>query len=406
MKTKVAIIGTVGLPAKYGGFETLAAQLVAHLGTEYDLTVYCSGRQYPKATRQRQAGHARLRYIPLQANGIQSVLYDAISIFTALFYADVLLVLGVAGAWTFPWIKLFTSKKIVVSIDGIEWKRDKWHQTAKWFLAFSEWLAVRYSHIDISDNESIQDYTAKRYGTLSRIVEYGADHVRPGAPTTADKAHYPFLCYPYAIKVCRIEPENNVDMVLEAFSQLPMHKLVLIGNWANSSFGKELRNRYAAFPNLYLLDPIYDQLQLDVLRSNATVYVHGHAAGGTNPSLIEAMYLGLPVIAFGVSYNRTTTEGKAIYFNCAATLKAHIETIPLQQFLQQAQVMRSIAQRRYTWKVVTDRFRSLLQEVLQPTSKSLVPAGLADAGAVLQAAQATHLQQSRVFFEKSNSAHP
>lgn len=363
MKTRVAIIGTVGLPAQYGGFETLAAQLVAHLGEELDIVVYCSGTSFPKEARSSHYGKARLHYLPLPANGAASVLYDTWSLLHAAFRADVLLVLGVAGAWCFPLIRYFSRAKIIVSIDGIEWRRAKWNLPAKLFLAWSEKMAVRHAHIDISDNEAIQDYTAQRYGCLSRMVEYGADHVQSGTPTQADKARFPFLRDAYAIKVCRIEPENNVEMVLEAFAKLPRHKLVLIGNWNASAFGRNLRLRYGNLSHIYLLDPIYDQQMLDILRSHAQVYIHGHSAGGTNPSLIEAMCHGLPVIAYGVSYNRSTTEGKALYFDNAASLEALIRQTPLASLYAQRATMREIAVRRYTWRRIAAHYQALIAEV-------------------------------------------
>ncbi len=120
-KTKLAIIGSVGLPAAYGGFETLTEHLVNNLNTDYDITVYCSGKKYKKDQRQKYYKNARLKYIPLEANGVHSILYDTISIIHSLFYADVLLILGVPGAWILPFVKFFTKKKIIISIDGIEW---------------------------------------------------------------------------------------------------------------------------------------------------------------------------------------------------------------------------------------------------------------------------------------------
>ena len=116
-KKKIAIIGTVGLPAKYGGFETLADHLIRQIGEEYDICVYCSGKRYDKQERKAMHGNARLKYIPLDANGIQSIPYDSISILDSLRYADVLLILGVAGAWLLPFLRLFTRKKIIISID-------------------------------------------------------------------------------------------------------------------------------------------------------------------------------------------------------------------------------------------------------------------------------------------------
>lgn len=400
-KKKLAIIGTVGLPAKYGGFETLAEHLVKNLNEEYDLTVYCSGKKYPKEQRVATYQNARMKYIPLDANGIQSIPYDTLSILHALFFADVLLILGVAGAWILPFVKLFTNKKIIISIDGIEWKRDKWNLIAKWYLWWAEKMAVKYSHIDISDNESIQDYTALRYGSLSRIIEYGADHTLKVSPTHADKEEFTFLKRPYAFKVCRIEPENNVHEVLKAFSELPKHTLVMVGNWNNSEYGKGLKEAYTSFPNLILLDPIYNQRKLDVIRGNAIVYVHGHSAGGTNPSLVEAMYLGLPVIAYGVSYNKTTTENKALYFSNAAELKALIETVNIKQLHEFGLRMKEVADRRYTWSFIAHKYDRLVQEALQPEKKASVKPSLAGLSErILQQHQAAHLRYPSLFFEK------
>jgi len=363
---KVAIIGTVGLPACYGGFETLTAYLVKHLHHTHQLTVYCSGKKYPKAERRSHYESARLVYLPFQANGAQSVVYDCLSILHALFFADVLLILGVPGAIMLPFVKWFTNKKIIVSIDGIEWRRDKWNRYAKWFLRWSENLAVKYSHADISDNDAIQNYTARAYSTRSRVIEYGGDHARRQPITDEYRAQYPFLATPYAFKVCRIEPENNVHLVLAAFAELPSYPFVLIGNWQNSAYGRELKAEYGHYPNLHLLDPIYEQTRLDVLRSNCCVYVHGHSAGGTNPSLVEAMSLGLPVLAFDVSFNKATTEQKAVYFSHKEDLKAHITTTHVGTWLALGEQMQGIAERRYNWAVIAKKYNYLINKVLRP----------------------------------------
>ncbi|RZK31862.1 MAG: DUF1972 domain-containing protein [Hymenobacter sp.] len=357
---KVAIIGTVGLPACYGGFETLTAYLVKHLHHEHELTVYCSGKKYPKAERRSHYESARLVYLPLQANGAQSILYDCWSILHALFFADVLLILGVPGGILLPFVRWFTNKKIIISIDGIEWRRDKWNRYAKWFLRWSENLAVKFSHADISDNDAIQNYTARAYSTRSRVIEYGGDHARPQPITEAHCEKYSFLAQPYAFKVCRIEPENNVHLVLGAFAELPGYPFVLVGNWNNSAYGRQLRAEYSGCANLHLLDPIYDQAQLDVLRSNCYVYVHGHSAGGTNPSLVEAMSLGLPVLAFDVSFNKATTEHKALYFSDKAELKKHINATHIGTWKDLGKEMQAIAGRRYNWAVIARKYNYLI----------------------------------------------
>lgn len=400
-KQKVAIIGTVGLPSNYGGFETLADHLVGNMGGDYELTVYCSGKRYPKQERKSFYKGARLRYIPFDANGVQSILYDTLSIIHALRFADVLLILGVAGAWILPLARLFTNKKIIISIDGIEWKRDKWNTIARCYLWWAERIAVQYSHIDISDNESIQDYTALRYGSLSRIIEYGGDHTLRVQPTEADKVQYPFLRKPYAFKVCRIEPENNVHEVLQAFAELPKHTFVIVGNWNKSSYGTALRERYKVYDNIIMIDPIYNQRMLDVLRGNALVYIHGHSAGGTNPSLVEAMYLGLPVIAYHVSYNKVTTERSALYFDNADKLKEIIQNASVAQLKTLGQTMKAIADRRYTWKLISRKYAYLIQEALRikdkvpvlPQVTNVDKLALLDLGAA-------HLKHSNLFYEK------
>lgn len=400
-KKKLAIIGTVGLPAKYGGFETLADHLVTHLSKDHDITVYCSKKKYTEEERISEYKGAKLKYINLDANGVQSIPYDTISILHALFTSDVLLVLGVAGAWILPFVRFFTNKKIIISIDGIEWKREKWSLPAKLYLRWAEKMAVRYSHIDISDNESIQDYTALRYGTVSRVIEYGADHTMKVVPTTEDEKKYPFLVEDYAFKVCRIEPENNVHIVLEAFKKMATKKLVMVGNWDLSNYGQKLKAQYGQVSNITLFDPIYDQRSIDLLRSNAAIYIHGHSAGGTNPSIVEAMYLGLPILAYGVSYNRTTTEDKAIYFKTEEDLIAKLLNTDINTLKSLGIEMKSIAERRYIWSLVTNKYRGLiLESFIKKKKQEIVPKASKIKDEYLESLDLKHLKTTKLIFEK------
>lgn len=358
MNNKIAIIGTAGVPANYGGFETLAHHLVdnSELLEEQDLMVYCSTHNYPKSERKPFFKNAELIHVPLKANGIQSIPYDIISIIHSCFVAQSLLILGVSGCIILPIIRMFTNKKIIINIDGLEWKRDKWNKYAKSFLKFSESLAVKHADIIITDNAAIQDYVFEEYGIKSELIEYGADHVIKVENDKSYFAQFPFLKEEYAFKVCRIEPENNVDLILESFRQSLSTPLVIVGNWNNSEYGKKLRSEFSNNENLFLLDPIYDPFLLNLLRSNATLYVHGHSAGGTNPSLVEAMYLSLPIIAFDVSYNRETTENKAKYFSSNEELIEILNSISSQEKEMIAEAMKEVAERRYRWEVVAKKY--------------------------------------------------
>lgn len=401
MKNNIAIIGTVGLPAKYGGFETLAEHLVSNLSNEYNFTVYCSKKKYTKQERITNYKGAKLEYINLEANGVQSILYDTISILKSLRNNDILLILGVAGAWILPFIKWFTNKKIIISIDGIEWKRDKWSRMAKLYLWWAEKIAVKYSHYDISDNESIQDYTGLRYGTLSKVIEYGADHTLKVEPNDEDCSKYQFLKQDYAVKVCRIEPENNVHLVLEAFAKIKNITLVIIGNWSNSEYGMALKSKYQSYKNIQIFDPIYNQREIDLLRGNAILYVHGHSAGGTNPSLVEAMYLALPVISFRVSYNRTTTENQAIYFSNTEELIKILQNISVNELLNISKNLKAIANRRYTWNLVAQKYSQLFHEAMALEEKGAVLHQLEKMDAkFLEENQMAHLKNTNTFFEK------
>jgi UDP-N-acetylmuramyl pentapeptide phosphotransferase/UDP-N-acetylglucosamine-1-phosphate transferase/glycosyltransferase involved in cell wall biosynthesis len=366
----ISVLGTVGIPASYGGFETLVENLArAHRSEKLPsrLVVYCSAKNYVKRPRSHLG--AELRYLGLSANGMSSVLYDIVSLFSAVRRgSDVLLLLGVSGAIALPLVRLVSKARIVTNIDGVEWKREKWKGLSKWFLQVSELAAVRFSHEVIADNAGIADHVHERYGRHCRVIAYGGDHAihvmaRPyeGEPLPAR----------YALALCRIEPENNAAMILEAFARKPGMPLVFVGNWKNSSFGQALKQRYSQVPHLYLLDPIYDLGILRTIRGNASLYVHGHSAGGTNPSLVEIMHFGLPVMAYDCIFNRYATEGKALFFKDGNELRTGVESLTTVVVEAVGTEMMRIAQQRYTWETIArDYFEVLGEAESEPMSIS------------------------------------
>ncbi len=353
----VAVIGTVGLPPVYGGFETLTAQMVTHLQGQGEFLVYCSSKSYPVRLADYQG--AKLVYIPLKANGIQSIPYDILSIMHAIRSSDVLLILGVSGCIILPFVRPFSKKKIIAHIDGLEWKRAKWNAFAKVFLRFSEKMAVRYADEVISDNAAIQNYVTQIYGRKSHLIAYGGDHAQRNSEIKAYLAEYPFLAKPYAFGICRIEPENNVHLILEAFATGSPMPFVMVGNWNNSEYGRNLKVTYGPQTGITLIDAIYDQQRLDALRSNCTCYIHGHSAGGTNPSLVEAMWLGLPIIAFDVDYNRETTGNKALYYSTVGELCKIMATVEKCDLKGLGDTMHAIADDRYRWSKISQQYASL-----------------------------------------------
>jgi glycosyltransferase involved in cell wall biosynthesis len=352
---KICVIGTVGVPASYGGFETLVDRLIDSSSAEF--YVYCSAKHYPDGVPEYKG--AKLIYIPLNANGVASIFYDIFSMIHALFNGHKnFLVLGVSGAVFFPIVRLFPDIRLVTNIDGIEWQRDKWKGLAKIFLSFSEYFAVKFSTTVVSDNSAITEYAFKRYKRMCETIAYGGDHaVRAemlGVVSGENKFH---IDHYYALSICRIEPENNVHVILEAFSITGLH-LVFIGNWESSDYGRSLYRRYKDNKNIVLLKPIYCLDVLHGYRVSCSVYIHGHSAGGTNPSLVEMMHFAKPIVAYDCSFNKATMEDKGNYFSCVDGL---IKLLGKNTVLDDGVVLREIAQRRYTWDIVRTKYVELFK---------------------------------------------
>lgn len=350
--SNTAIIGTVGVPASYGGFETLVENLIETEKVNY--IVYCSSKNYPKKISTYK--NAKLVYIPLSANGISSVIYDAFSILHAIVFRKVntLLILGVSGCFILPIIKKISSVKIITNIDGVEWRRDKWGRFAKKFLKWSEKIAVKNSDIVISDNKEIANYVCSEYMVNSQVIAYGGDHSLVFETKRCNDVENSES--KYALALCRIEPENNVHVILESFSKVTK-KLKFIGNWGSSDYGRSLKKKYSKYNNIEIIDPIYDVEQLNIIRSGCEFYVHGHSAGGTNPSLVEMMFFAKPIICFDCKYNRYTTFEQACYFRDLKDLIIKIES-PKER--TQGVKLKSLAEKHYTWNRIREQYEQLL----------------------------------------------
>lgn len=360
---KIAILGIVGVPGRYGGFETLAeniARFHSDINSPVELTIWCSSKDQSESPTEFE--NSKLRYVPLSANGVESILYDTISLFQAVISKnDKILLLGVSGALMLPLIRLFSNVRIITNIDGIEWKREKWSTFPRLFLRFSEWAAVRFSHDVIADNEAIAEYVRLVYGIECKVIAYGGDHAIDTSNLKERVKIVKGLPSDYALSICRIEPENNIHIILDAISETNQ-SLVFIGNWNNSKYGWDLREKYADQKNLYLLDPIYDHSSLFQIRKNAAFYIHGHSAGGTNPSLVEMMHFGIPIFAFDCEFNKYTTEGKANYFADASELKREIVSLNFQEKYKTGAIMKEIASKRFTWDIIGTEYFELFEK--------------------------------------------
>ena len=231
---------------------------------------------------------------------------------------------------------------------------------AKVFLKLSESIAVRYSHIVISDNKAIFEYIKNTYSITSLLIPYGGDQVLIKSKNNDVDVDllkfYNLSIKKYAITVCRIEPENNIELIIDSFKNFNKLKLVVVGNWSNSNYGKNLYNKFKNIKNLLLLDSIYDQFKINKLRENCYIYVHGHSAGGTNPSLVEAMNMNLAILAFDCSFNRETTNSMALFFDSADSLVVHLSKLTDIVVNDLGIVMGAMAKERYTWARISSMY--------------------------------------------------
>lgn len=350
---KISIIGTVGVPACYGGFESLVENILDYTPEDVEYTVFCTSQKYENKLETYKG--AKLKYLDLNANGKESIMYDFMSMKMSL-DADIMLILGVSGCMFLPFIRKKFKGRIITNIDGLEWKRDKWNFLARLLLHYSEKMAVKYSDIVIGDNKGIIDYVKEAYDKDSVLIAYGGDHVSKIEDDSLYEK-YPFCKNPYSVTVCRIEPENNIHVILEAFSKMPEKQLVMVGNWENGEYGSRLREKYSKFSNIHMLDPIYESHTINWIRSNAAIYVHGHSAGGTNPSLVEAMNFGLPILAFDCVYNRETTMNECVYWKNSEDIQYFFQSIPDLDSI--ASKMQDIGKKLYSWEKIAEQYNSL-----------------------------------------------
>lgn len=354
---RVGIVGTVGVPARYGGFETLTEQLAIHIAPdEAELVIYCQRSAYPEVVNvvdKKFAGHKRV-FVPMRANGPASMLHDVLAMLHAaiIVQVDVLLVLGYSGAWAMPLLKFLRPRmSIITNIDGMEWRRDKFGAKTKRVLRLFESLAIRHSSRVIVDNAALVPILRSIYPDLNPLlIAYGGDHTLVTAGVMPVNIQDPFY-----LSIARIEPENNCHLILAAFEAADNSTLVFVGNWNSSKYGCDLKEKYSGNNKIHMLDPIYQQSVLAALRTRALAYVHGHSVGGTNPSLVEALFHTNRVLAFDCPFNRSTLDNHGCYFSNALQLKdilngSHGNNIP-------AEKLQGLRQ-RYRWKAIAQNYMS------------------------------------------------
>ena len=367
-KKKVVLIGTNGVPAHYGGIETLAEYLTRDLNEDYVLYCYCS--KTPKEKQLESYHNTKLIYVPLKANGWQSIFYDGWTILRSLCKHDVLVILG-CSCPPAMWLKVLFRKPIV--LNAIGGKETEKVRGAKLFgkveVAIKKWMEgiqAHYADYVIIDNAANVELFEKKHHVKALLAEYGGDHAQSEPVTPEMREKYPFLNGKYDVTVSRAQEDMNIHMVIDAYKQVPERTVVIVSNWQKSEYGQKLYGENAGkYANIILLNAIYDQKELNTIRSNAALYLHTHSMCGTAPSLVEAMYLSLPVICFKVPTNLETTEHKSLYFETVPELVKTLKGLDDSTVEKLKSDLHEIALRRYNWKRISGIYKDCIDKCIE-----------------------------------------
>ncbi len=357
---RIAILGSRGFPSTYGGYETLVRYLVEDWTKRgIEVTVYCRDR--PAGKRAWTHDGVRCRWTP----GIESVSASTLSFgltnhLDASFRDfDAALVVNVANGYFLPFLNM-RNIPVAINTDGIEWERGKWGTVARKVFRNGAVASARFADVLIADSVVIAEIWRDTFGVDSEFVPYGAPVLEPQPTDRIEELG--LEAGKYRLVVARMVPENNVDLSLDGLLETPGENVIV----GTGKGGTPLENRLAeldAQGKIRWLGHVADQEQLNQLWAHCGLYLHGHSVGGTNPSLLQAMGAGAPVIALDTRFNREVIDNEAqLYGAEAASLIELIERAQADPELKDgwSRRGRETVSTRYSWADVSQGYLDAL----------------------------------------------
>lgn len=353
---KIAIIGTRGVPNFHGGFEQFAEYFSLYLVKKGHEVVVYNSSAHPFKNRIFKGVEIIHRNDPEKKLGaIGQFIYDFNCILDSRKRKfNIILQLGYTSSSIWHWL-LPKSAIIITNMDGLEWKRDKYSFFAKLYLKYAEKLAVRTSDYLIADSKGIKDYLLKKYSVDSKYIPYGADVVSKPNVNTLKK--YDLYEYEYDMLIARLEPENNIETILNGVvSSAIKRKFIVVGDYNKTNHGKYLKVKFKKHKNIHFLGSIYDIDDLNDLRFFSNLYFHGHSVGGTNPSLLEAMASSSLIIAHDNIFNYSILGSDAFYFSSKNHVMQHITNTTKNMHKEKIlNNTRKIAY-KYNWEKINNQY--------------------------------------------------
>ena len=369
MKLRIAIAGCRGIPNYYGGFEKLAECLSVGLVRKgHEVTVYNS-HNHPYQQEDFHGVQIVHCYDPEYKLGTAGqFIYDFNCIKDLRRKKfDVVLFLGYTSNTI--WGNLFPKGPVIITnMDGLEWKRAKYNSIVKQFLKYAEKWAVQSSDFFIADSIVIQNYLAKKYNIRCKYIPYGSEMAQ-----IDDKkllAPYHVSTQEYYLLMARIEPENNVEVVLDGFYRSSStKKFLVIGNTQNS-FGQRLERKFKKDKRILFGGAVYNGAITHSLKYFSHLYFHGHSVGGTNPSLLEAMGSGALIAAHQNEFNHAVLQKDAYYFETANDVEYLIESVKRNE-KEQEMVKNNFLkiEKTYNWTAIIEQYNSFIIECYKQSHK-------------------------------------
>ena len=363
MQKKINILGTRGIPASHGGFESFAEKLAPYLVEHgWEVVVYCQESGNQPISEDVWNG-VRLIKIAVNNEGpLGSFIFDWKSTCHAAKAGGLALTLGYNTA-VFCFVHRLKGIKNLINMDGIEWKREKWSMPMKAWFYINEWAGSMLGNHLIADHPQIGKHLQRNAKAEKiTVIPYGSDRVEDADPKIIEA--YDLLPNNYAIIIARPEPENSIIEIVSAFSQKPRgYKLVVLGKY-DQEVKYQRETTQVASEEVIFLGAIYDQDIVKALRFHSVLYVHGHRVGGTNPSLVEALGAGNPVLAHDNKFNRWVAGEDQFYFSNEAECAEKFDKLLNndKDFDHEKNASIKQHQTKFTWEKVLSEYRELFEK--------------------------------------------
>jgi hypothetical protein len=351
--SKVAIIGSHGLYANYGGWDQLVKNLAEKKSNSELHYLIFNSKEAPKDIQKLPNG-VIVKHINLKASGLEGLFYDFWTIAICYFKVDTILLLGVQGIPLIFILKLFKNTTIISNIGGLEWERPKFSYWAKLYLKFCFHLSLILSKNVILDNEHYLKFAPNSRKHKAIIIPYGGEIDTSLDIIDSLSEKYPFLGEEYYLSISRALEDNFIDKICEIFS-ITKATLVLISNFTSSAYGKKVYEKFKNYNNIILINGLYQKNELDLVRRRCKAYIHTHTLCGTAPSLVEMIISRRPIISIDVPQNRFTLENAGVYFKSYDELKQIIDSdIDLSLNIPNVKLLE-----KYDWQTVVNNYQAL-----------------------------------------------